>query len=425
MVPLCVSKFGSSLLKVNHHLAACHLEDVILDYGPMCGYWAFPLERFDGKTSDIHTNGTNIEVSIMRKFFQTDRCVNVVMKDKSLLSSITSLFDPLNRKNVSASKTGFILPSDDHYNQLLSVIGYKHLTDDNHVHPASHQKEYAGHYPFVQRKDDYRYVSMLPKLASLSPSDNDQLLIRRYLDDRNFCAPCIPFTKPVVVECAKLNISQGKYPYEHVITALKLYYRYVYQDVRLNTYFEYQLRLFYRMFIYGDQFGSAFSGDGERSSYIRAYRRCIVDSLTQPPTYRYRLSVAWVQYFFEHTVYIDHDVIDNVNNNTVTHPVKRPIPRTNKYAYVEWFEQTHHNAEPDRLGQTDEQAAARIEYQSKYDDLTHSIYVKSHPIELSENESYAHIVPVSHIVQRCMIVPEPIANEGEYLVIPLERKLQG
>src|SRR5689334_20598309 len=57
-------KFGIDMLKVNPHLAACHLADMLRDYGPMCGYWAFPLERFDGLAADVHANGRNIEVSI-------------------------------------------------------------------------------------------------------------------------------------------------------------------------------------------------------------------------------------------------------------------------------------------------------------------------------------------------------------------------
>lgn len=54
----------------NHHYAA-HMEDQILDYGPVYGFWVFLQERLNYILKHFKTNnrgGGELEVTLMRSY---------------------------------------------------------------------------------------------------------------------------------------------------------------------------------------------------------------------------------------------------------------------------------------------------------------------------------------------------------------------
>jgi hypothetical protein len=390
-------RFGSVMLKVNHHLAACHLKDVLLDYGPMCAYWAFPLERFDGLTADVHTNGSNIEVSMLRNFFQTDRAINVVMKDKAFVSSLSTMLNPLYNND---SHHRIHLPSTIDYAHLLTQSNYKTLNEK----PVDN--EFSAGRPYLLRILDYQYINITSEMPDCTLSLNSAQ-VHDYLRN-DFLIPCIPTTTLKTINCLEPNKRTGRLPYMHAMTALQQYYKYRYHPLK-QEYFTHTLHLFHRMTIFGDQFGSAVSR-GERSSYITAFKRIIPD-VQHPGDFHFELQIASIQYFFKHSAHL--------------HP---NITMSNTYAYVHWYERVNVGERHKRARLTPEQQLL-FEYETEFDKLLTPIYVKTETIDYTVNnrefELYHNIIPISHIANRCMMVPEPIAKANEYIVIPLERKLQG
>ena len=59
--------YGAQHCTINLHLHL-HLKEVILDYGPVYGFWCFSFERFNGTLGDYFTNNNNIEMQFMKKF---------------------------------------------------------------------------------------------------------------------------------------------------------------------------------------------------------------------------------------------------------------------------------------------------------------------------------------------------------------------
>ena len=73
------------------HLA-CHLQECVLDYGPINGFWCFGFERFNGILGSFPNNNQNIAVTMMKKFedyLQTDLS-NVNQELKPLLSELSA-----------------------------------------------------------------------------------------------------------------------------------------------------------------------------------------------------------------------------------------------------------------------------------------------------------------------------------------------
>ena len=59
--------YGKPCITPNMHLHT-HLADCIFDYGPVCGFWLFSFERYNGILGDYYTNNKSIELQLMRKF---------------------------------------------------------------------------------------------------------------------------------------------------------------------------------------------------------------------------------------------------------------------------------------------------------------------------------------------------------------------
>ena len=61
--------YGKQFLTCKMHLH-CHLHSVVLDYGPVLGFWFFSFERYKGQLGSILTNNHSVENQFMRDFFK-------------------------------------------------------------------------------------------------------------------------------------------------------------------------------------------------------------------------------------------------------------------------------------------------------------------------------------------------------------------
>ena len=59
--------YGKTTTTPNMHLC-CHLQESILDYGPIYGFWLFSFERYNGELGSMVTNNRSVEIQYMRKF---------------------------------------------------------------------------------------------------------------------------------------------------------------------------------------------------------------------------------------------------------------------------------------------------------------------------------------------------------------------
>lgn len=70
MVSFCsdVEKvYGNDFMKPNFHMA-CHMKDVVSDYGPPFAFWCFSFERYNGILGNYTTNNHEISPQMMSKF---------------------------------------------------------------------------------------------------------------------------------------------------------------------------------------------------------------------------------------------------------------------------------------------------------------------------------------------------------------------
>ena len=61
--------YGKQFLTCNMHLH-CHLRSVLLDYGPVFGFWLFSFERYNGQIGSTVTNNRSVEIQFMRDFLK-------------------------------------------------------------------------------------------------------------------------------------------------------------------------------------------------------------------------------------------------------------------------------------------------------------------------------------------------------------------
>ena len=59
--------YGKEKLVINMHLA-CHLQQFVLDYGPINGFWCYGFERFNGIIGSFPNNNQNVAITMMKKF---------------------------------------------------------------------------------------------------------------------------------------------------------------------------------------------------------------------------------------------------------------------------------------------------------------------------------------------------------------------
>jgi len=61
--------YGKQFLTCNMHLH-CHLHSVLMDYGPVFGFWLFSFERYNGQLGSTLTNNRSVEIQFMRDFLK-------------------------------------------------------------------------------------------------------------------------------------------------------------------------------------------------------------------------------------------------------------------------------------------------------------------------------------------------------------------
>ena len=81
-----------------------HLADCIFDYGPVCGFWLFGFEHYNGILGEYYTNNKSIELQLMRKFTKAQVVLSLEFPDE-LSVKLKPLLDRV--KDV------------DHFNQLF------------------------------------------------------------------------------------------------------------------------------------------------------------------------------------------------------------------------------------------------------------------------------------------------------------------
>ena len=62
--------YGGSRCTMNMHLHG-HMEQYILDYGPVYSFWCFSLERMNGILGWYHTTNHNISVQLAQRFLNS------------------------------------------------------------------------------------------------------------------------------------------------------------------------------------------------------------------------------------------------------------------------------------------------------------------------------------------------------------------
>ena len=116
--------YGKQFLTCNMHLH-CHLHSVLLDYGPVFGFWLFSFERYNGQLGSTLTNNRSVEIQFMRDFLKE----RFLMPSTGNLPAIyqeefTPIFDKCYEKrnsvsNVSTAHTYYLLSQKTSFANVL------------------------------------------------------------------------------------------------------------------------------------------------------------------------------------------------------------------------------------------------------------------------------------------------------------------
>jgi hypothetical protein len=265
----------NKMIKPNHHLAVCHLHEVIADWGPVTSYWAFALERFNGEMADARHNGTHIETSIMRSFLHTQRTITVLL---------------LEREHARRTHQTDHSPSVEKYTAMLESYGYTDLT------PTS---------KFIRLRSEYEYIHRVSRYVREGVAASD---LQASLKSDDVQAPMVHLNRLLII----------KTPSDAIAAALNRYYTSRYTDAAVTVDIGQYIRTFSRMCIFKDQFGSVFSR-GQRSSYVSAY--CYLNESKQYVRY-----IGNIQGFFKHSYKLINSATGQSTASLTTH-----------FAYVQWY----------------------------------------------------------------------------------------
>ena len=72
----------------------CHLEEIILDFGPIYGFWLFSFEHYNGFLGNYPTNRKDIESQLFRRFVN-DFCILDLKSPAFLSSEMENVFSKL------------------------------------------------------------------------------------------------------------------------------------------------------------------------------------------------------------------------------------------------------------------------------------------------------------------------------------------
>ena len=90
--------YGRERCTPNMHMS-CHLKDIMLDYGPVHGFWCFSLERYNGVLEAMQKSWINPEKQLMQKFLDLQIVSSI---DVSPSAATSSDFATLVRAEITA-----------------------------------------------------------------------------------------------------------------------------------------------------------------------------------------------------------------------------------------------------------------------------------------------------------------------------------
>ena len=149
--------YGKEMCTPNMHMA-CHLNDIMLDYGPVHGYWCFSFERYNGMLESMKKSWVNPEKQLLFKFLdlQIVNAIDVtsdndffslVSKDIALLRNISTgrtsgsvrqmAYESHDLSQQLMSKSGptsFVDPEEKNYHEIIQPFFEKCFTDDELKH---------------------------------------------------------------------------------------------------------------------------------------------------------------------------------------------------------------------------------------------------------------------------------------------------
>ena len=110
----------------NMHMA-CHLNDIMLDYGQVHGYWCFSFERHNGMLESMKKSWVNPEKQLLFKFLdlQIVNAIDVTSDNDffSLVSKDIALLRNISTGRSSGSVRKMAYESHDLSQQLMSKSG--------------------------------------------------------------------------------------------------------------------------------------------------------------------------------------------------------------------------------------------------------------------------------------------------------------
>ena len=107
--------YGKPRVTPNMHLHT-HLADCLFDYGPVCGFWLFSFERYNGILGDFYTNNKSIEVQLMRKFLRDN-----VVSNLELPQEFKDQFQPLLNKFECGNNSSLLFQNREVVLELLKL----------------------------------------------------------------------------------------------------------------------------------------------------------------------------------------------------------------------------------------------------------------------------------------------------------------
>ena len=130
--------YGKKFLTCNMHLH-CHLRKVLMDYGPVFGFWLSSFERYNGHLGSTYTNNRSVEIKFMRDF----------LKERFLLPSSRNLPTPqqdtflpiFHRGKDKVSRTENMLHSYYKLSQMESFSGVEWYDNRNIQAPTCYESE--------------------------------------------------------------------------------------------------------------------------------------------------------------------------------------------------------------------------------------------------------------------------------------------
>ena len=163
--------YGKDMCTPNMHMA-CHLKDIMLDYGPVHGFWCFSFERYNGMLEAMHKAWVNPEKQLLFKFLDL-QLVNSI--DSTISENDFICRDIANLRNMSNTRTSgsvrqmayesvdliqqltsqsgptcFIDPEEKQYHGIIQPLFEKCLTDEelghiSHVYKAIYPRHKIVH----------------------------------------------------------------------------------------------------------------------------------------------------------------------------------------------------------------------------------------------------------------------------------------